>query len=181
MWWKDEMGVVEGRGVVKKRKKTCKLVTCRPSFTSHPLPFSSPLYLMLHNTMDNNPLTLNCLVDGLPTSRAFSIKIAFGERPALFNLQKTFEIPTDEFEAKWWMETEEEKKQIMYQPKANPLLEKVRNGFWRTMDRGEDIDIEQFIDDLARFSLYHSEHVAGERKGGRREGLHFEGGIASKE
>ncbi|KAK3838887.1 MAG: hypothetical protein J3R72DRAFT_180847 [Linnemannia gamsii] len=32
---------------------------------------------MLRNTMDNNLLTLNCLVDGLPTSRAFSIKISF--------------------------------------------------------------------------------------------------------
>lgn len=55
------------------------------------------------------------------------------------------------------METEEEKKEMMYRLKANALLENVRNGFWRTMDRGEDIDIEQFIDDLARFSLSHSE------------------------
>ena len=55
------------------------------------------------------------------------------------------------------IETEEEKKQEMYRLKANALLENVRNGFWRTMDRGEDVDIEQFIDDLARFSLSHSE------------------------
>ncbi|OAQ22101.1 hypothetical protein K457DRAFT_429179 [Linnemannia elongata AG-77] len=30
---------------------------------------------MLHNTMDNNPLTLFCLVDGEATSQAFSIDI----------------------------------------------------------------------------------------------------------
>ncbi|KAF8924810.1 hypothetical protein BGZ47_003681, partial [Haplosporangium gracile] len=44
--------------------------------------------------MDNNPLTLNCLVDGLPTSRAFSIKIAFGDTVGdLKKLIKTEQTP----------------------------------------------------------------------------------------
>jgi hypothetical protein len=54
-------------------------------------------------------------------------------------------------------ETEEERKQNIYRLKANGLLENVRNGFWRAMDRGIENDIEQFIEDLAKFSLSHSE------------------------
>ncbi|KAK3810463.1 MAG: hypothetical protein J3R72DRAFT_530348 [Linnemannia gamsii] len=44
--------------------------------------------------MDNNPLTLNCLVDGLPTSRAFSIKISFADTVGdLKKLIKTEQTP----------------------------------------------------------------------------------------
>jgi len=55
------------------------------------------------------------------------------------------------------VETEEERKQLMYQLQANALLESVRNGFWRAMDRGDDDDIKHFIEDLEHFSISHEQ------------------------
>ena len=49
---------------------------------------------MLHNTMDNNSLTLFCLVDGEATSNAFSIKIpSSGTVDDLKDLIKTKKVP----------------------------------------------------------------------------------------
>jgi hypothetical protein len=59
-------------------------------------------------------------------------------------------------EAPVHIETEEERQQTRYKLKANALLENVRNGFWRAMERGDSSGIEQFIEDLAQFSLSHS-------------------------
>ncbi|KAG9062263.1 hypothetical protein KI688_006595 [Linnemannia hyalina] len=68
----------------------------------------------------------------------------------VYQSRKLVEVPV-------YIETEEERRQTMYWLKANALLENVRNGFWKAMERGDDNDIQGFIDDLAHFAVSHSE------------------------